>query len=97
MSEPRLLDRRTAYDGKVLKVGVDRLELPGGGTTELEVIRHAGASVVVVLSVVAATASSSPPEQAASRVAPATRPAVRMVRFTVLSVVRCALRAGDGC
>lgn len=47
MSEPRLLDRRTAYDGKVLKVGVDRLELPGGGTTELEVIRHPGASVVV--------------------------------------------------
>ncbi len=47
MSEPRLLDRRTVYDGKVLKVGLDRLELPDGGVTELEVIRHSGASVVV--------------------------------------------------
>ena len=47
MSEPRLLDRRTVYSGKVLAVGVDRLRLPDGGTTELEVIRHSGASVVV--------------------------------------------------
>ena len=47
MSEPRLLDRRTAYEGKVLEVGIDRLELPDGGITELEVIRHSGASVVV--------------------------------------------------
>ncbi|MFQ5349894.1 MAG: NUDIX domain-containing protein [Thermoanaerobaculia bacterium] len=46
MSEPRLLDRRTVYEGRVLKVGIDRVELPDGGTTELEVIRHSGASVV---------------------------------------------------
>jgi ADP-ribose pyrophosphatase len=45
--EPRLLDRRTAYGGRVLRVVIDRLQLPDGGTTELEVIRHAGAAVVV--------------------------------------------------
>lgn len=47
MSEPRLLDRRTVYSGRVLEVGVDRLRLPDGATTELEIIRHSGASVVV--------------------------------------------------
>lgn len=46
-STPRLLDRRTAYAGRVLEVGIDRLGLPDGGTTELEIIRHSGASVVV--------------------------------------------------
>ena len=46
MSEPRLLDRRTVYAGRVLEVGIDRLRLPEGGTTELEIIRHSGASVV---------------------------------------------------
>ena len=46
MSEPRLLDRRTVYAGRVLEVGIDRLRLPDGGTTELEIIRHSGASVV---------------------------------------------------
>ena len=47
MSEPRLLERRTAYSGRVLDVGIDRLRLPGGATAELEIIRHSGASVVV--------------------------------------------------
>ena len=46
MSEPRLLDRRTAYSGRVLEVGIDRVRLPGGSTTEFEIIRHQGASVV---------------------------------------------------
>jgi ADP-ribose pyrophosphatase len=49
VSEPRLLNRRTVYDGRVLKVGIDRLRLPTGRTTELEIIRHSGASVVVPL------------------------------------------------
>ncbi len=49
MSEPLLLDRRRAYAGRVLKVEIDRLRLPDGGTTELEIIRHSGASVVVPL------------------------------------------------
>lgn len=47
MSEPRLLDRRTAFTGRMLKVEVERLELPDGGTTEFEIIRHPGAAVVV--------------------------------------------------
>ena len=47
MSEPRLLGRRTVYDGRVLKVGVDRLELPDGDTVDFELIRHSGGAVVV--------------------------------------------------
>jgi ADP-ribose pyrophosphatase len=46
-AEPRLLDRRTAFSGRVLEVAIERLKLPGGGTTELEIIRHPGAAVVV--------------------------------------------------
>ncbi len=47
MSEPRLLDRQTAFTGRMLKVEVERLELPDGSTTEFEIIRHPGAAVVV--------------------------------------------------
>lgn len=46
MSEPRLLDRRTVFAGRVLKVGIDRLRLPDGGTVEFELIRHSGGAVV---------------------------------------------------
>jgi ADP-ribose pyrophosphatase len=46
VSEPRLLDRRTVYAGRVLEVEIDRLRLPAGGTTEFEIIRHSGGSVV---------------------------------------------------
>ena len=47
MSEPRLLDRRTVWTGRLLEVGVDRLRMPGGATTELEIVRHPGAAVIV--------------------------------------------------
>ncbi len=47
MSEPRLIDSRTAWTGRLLEVGVDRLRMPGGATTELEIVRHPGAAVVV--------------------------------------------------
>ena len=47
MSEPRLLDRRTVFDGRVLKVGIDRLRLPDGGTIDFELIRHSGGAVIV--------------------------------------------------
>lgn len=49
MSEPRLLDRTTAWTGRLLEVAVERLRLPGGATAELEIIRHPGAAVVVPL------------------------------------------------
>lgn len=41
------LERRPVYDGRIVKLSVDRVRFPGGGTGELELIRHAGASAVV--------------------------------------------------
>lgn len=38
---------RIVYDGKVVKVGMADLELPGGRDLELEIIRHPGASAIV--------------------------------------------------
>jgi ADP-ribose pyrophosphatase len=38
---------RTAYRGRFISVAVDTVELPNGNTTELEIVRHPGASVVV--------------------------------------------------
>lgn len=35
------------YDGKLLKIDLDRVELPGGKRAELEIIRHPGAAAVV--------------------------------------------------
>lgn len=49
MTEARLLGRRTGYAGRVLRVTVDRVELPGGATADLEILRHPGAAVVVPL------------------------------------------------
>lgn len=46
MSTPRLVGRRTVYDGRVLEVGIDRLRLPDGGEVDFELIRHAGGAVV---------------------------------------------------
>ena len=42
-----LLTSKPVYPGKVVKLQVDRLALPGGQVTELEIIRHPGASAVV--------------------------------------------------
>jgi ADP-ribose pyrophosphatase len=41
------LDRREIYDGRVVRLSVDRVRLPNGNVTELEVIRHPGAAAVV--------------------------------------------------
>jgi ADP-ribose pyrophosphatase len=38
---------RRVYDGRVVKLDVDRVELPGGARVELEVVRHPGAAAVV--------------------------------------------------
>lgn len=45
----RLLDRRTAYRGSFLELVAERVELPGGQETELELVRHPGAAAVVPL------------------------------------------------
>jgi len=49
MREGKLLESRQVHDGKVVKLSVDRVELPNGSVTELEVIRHQGAAAVVPL------------------------------------------------
>ena len=45
--QAEVLERRQIYDGRVVKLGVERVRLPNGRTTELEIIRHQGAAAVV--------------------------------------------------
>ena len=49
MKEGKTLESRRIYEGKVVNLSVDRVELPNGNVTELEVIRHQGAAAVVPL------------------------------------------------
>jgi ADP-ribose pyrophosphatase len=48
MDDP-LLERRSVFDGRVVKLSVDRVRLPDGRLSELEMIRHPGAAAVVAL------------------------------------------------
>ena len=41
------LSTERVYSGRLLKIDRDRVRLPHGGTTELEMVRHPGASAVV--------------------------------------------------
>src|SRR5262245_19929194 len=41
--------RRTIYDGRIVKLGIEPVRLPNGADIELEVIRHPGASAVVAV------------------------------------------------
>lgn len=43
------LSRTRVYDGRVVRVDVERVRLPRGGECELEMIRHSGAAAVVPL------------------------------------------------
>jgi ADP-ribose pyrophosphatase len=43
------LSRRTVWEGRILQVNVDRVQLPNGTQTELEFIHHPGASAVLPL------------------------------------------------
>lgn len=45
--EAEVLERRRIYDGRVVDLGIERVRLPNGKTTELEIIRHQGAAAVV--------------------------------------------------
>ncbi|TFG66165.1 MAG: NUDIX hydrolase [Nitrospirales bacterium] len=49
MQEETLLSTKRMYTGKVLKLDLDTVALPNGRTTELEILRHPGASAVVPL------------------------------------------------
>jgi ADP-ribose pyrophosphatase len=42
---------RTVYKGKVLKLNIERVELPNGAVVELEIAHHPGGAVVVALDV----------------------------------------------
>lgn len=49
-NEPRRVDSRVAFSGRVVRVACDRVVLPNGHTAELEVVRHPGATAIVALS-----------------------------------------------
>ena len=48
-SEETLIERRSIYEGRVVRLSVDQVRLPNGNLCELEMIRHPGASAVVPL------------------------------------------------
>ena len=45
--QPECISSRRVYSGKIVSLDVDTVRLPNGLTTELEMIRHSGASAVV--------------------------------------------------
>lgn len=47
MGDSRLLTAKCVYPGRVLRLQLERVELPNGVTAELEVVRHGGAAAVV--------------------------------------------------
>jgi ADP-ribose pyrophosphatase len=46
-SPPERLDRQVVFRGRVFSVRVDRLRLPGGQETRLDIVEHPGSVVVV--------------------------------------------------
>ena len=44
-----LLERQAIYDGRVIKVSVDTVELPNGHRLPLEIVRHPGGAAVVAI------------------------------------------------
>jgi ADP-ribose pyrophosphatase len=49
MSSGRTLETRTIWEGPTLRVAVDRVRLPNGEESELEVVHHPGAAAVLPL------------------------------------------------
>jgi len=47
VDEARLLTSKSIYEGRVVRLRLDRVELPNGRPVELEVVRHPGAAAVV--------------------------------------------------
>ncbi len=47
MPASRVVERRTVLKGRVLDIGVERVELPDGRQTELEILRHPGAAAIL--------------------------------------------------
>jgi len=46
-SEPETLSSRLVYEGRIFDVAVDRVRLPHGHETDLEVVRHDGSVVLI--------------------------------------------------
>src|SRR5262245_42552561 len=44
-----LLERKAIFDGRVIKVGVETVELPNGHRLPLEVVRHPGGAAIVAV------------------------------------------------
>ena len=44
-----LLDRKSIYEGRVIQVSVDTVDLPNGMRLPLEIVRHPGGAAVVAL------------------------------------------------
>jgi len=50
MSElPEVVSSRVAYEGRIIKLRVDEITLPQGGTTTREVVEHPGAVVIAAV------------------------------------------------
>jgi len=49
MSEGDILKREPIYQGKVIEVAVETVELPDGSQVELEMVRHPGGAAAVAL------------------------------------------------
>lgn len=49
MSDSTLIESESVYEGSVVALSVDRVRLPNGHETRLEIIRHRGAAAVVPL------------------------------------------------
>ena len=49
MSHPERIERRSVFDGRIVKLSVDRVRLPNGRICEMEMIQHPGAAAVVPL------------------------------------------------
>ena len=47
MSRPRLLRRRTIFNGRIVRLERDRVRLANGRTVDLEIVRHRGSVVLV--------------------------------------------------
>src|SRR5438105_1202335 len=44
---PQLLNRRVIYDGRIFRAELNKVHLPNGRTTTLEVVRHRGSVVLL--------------------------------------------------
>ena len=46
-ARPRMLQRRTIYDGRIFRIERDLVTLPGGRTAPMEAVRHRGSVVLI--------------------------------------------------